>query len=113
MEDWAEIRRLHLAEEIPMKEIARRLGLARNTVREAVRSSVPPKYDRPAAGWAGRLPRAGRHLSMDAQDWADWAVATITEQVFGHAEPTEEIEIERLSEVSRHRNRVSGPTTSH
>jgi transposase len=52
VEDWAEIRRLHLAEGIPIKEIARRLGLARNTVREAVRSSVPPKYERPAIGSA-------------------------------------------------------------
>lgn len=52
MEDWAEIRRLHLAEGIPIKEIARRLGLARNTVREAVRSPVPPKYERPATGSA-------------------------------------------------------------
>lgn len=52
MEDWAEIRRLHLAEGIPIKEIARRLGLARNTVREAVRSATPPKYDRAATGSA-------------------------------------------------------------
>lgn len=52
MEDWAEIRRLHLAEGIPIKEIARRLGLARNTVREAVRSATPPRYERKAAGSA-------------------------------------------------------------
>ncbi|MGH3372877.1 MAG: IS21 family transposase [Nocardioidaceae bacterium] len=52
VEDWAEIRRLHLAEGIPIKEIARRLGLARNTVREAVRSPVPPKYERPATSSA-------------------------------------------------------------
>ena len=30
MEDWAEIRRLHRAEGLPIKEIARRLGIARN-----------------------------------------------------------------------------------
>jgi transposase len=52
VEDWAEIRRLHLAEGIPIKEIARRLGLARNTVREAVRSSTPPKYERRPMGSA-------------------------------------------------------------
>lgn len=50
MEDWAEIRRLHVADGVPIKEIARRLGLARNTVREAVRSSVPPKYERRPTG---------------------------------------------------------------
>lgn len=52
MEDWAEIRRLHFAERIPIKEIARQLGLARNTVREAIRSSAPPKYERKAMGSA-------------------------------------------------------------
>jgi transposase len=46
VEEWAEIRRLYLAENVPIKEIARRLGLARNTVREAVRSCEPPHYVR-------------------------------------------------------------------
>jgi transposase len=46
VEDWAEIRRLHRAEELSIKEIARRLGLARNTVRSALRSDVPPVFDR-------------------------------------------------------------------
>lgn len=41
MEDWAEIRRLHRAEVVPIKEIARQLGLARNTVRAALRSDGP------------------------------------------------------------------------
>ena len=36
MEDWAEIRRLHRAEGVPIKEIARRLGVARNTVKAAL-----------------------------------------------------------------------------
>lgn len=50
MEDWAEIRRLHLSEGLGIKAISRRLGLARNTVRAAVRSEVPPKYERRPAG---------------------------------------------------------------
>lgn len=50
MEDWAEIRRLHRAEGVPIKEIARRLGVARNTVRAALRSDQPPKYERDSAG---------------------------------------------------------------
>lgn len=50
MEDWAEIRRLHRAEGVPIKEIARRLGLARNTVRAALTSERVPKYERPARG---------------------------------------------------------------
>lgn len=50
MEDWAEIRRLHRAEGVPIKEIQRRLGISRNTVRAALRSDGPPKYSRPARG---------------------------------------------------------------
>ena len=50
MEDWAEIRRLHRAEGVPIKEIARRLGVARNTVRAALASDRPPKYERASTG---------------------------------------------------------------
>ena len=50
MEDWAEIRRLHRAEGVPIKEIARRLGVARNTVRAALASDRPPKYERVRRG---------------------------------------------------------------
>jgi transposase len=50
VEDWAEIRRLHRAEGVPIKEIARRLGVARNTVRAALASDRPPRYERPARG---------------------------------------------------------------
>jgi transposase len=50
VEDWAEVRRLHRAEGLPIKEIVRRTGLARNTVRTALRSERPPRYERPARG---------------------------------------------------------------
>jgi len=50
VEDWAEIRRLHRAEEMPIKAIARVLGISRNTVRAALASDGPPKYSRAAAG---------------------------------------------------------------
>ena len=52
MEDWAEIRRLHRAEGMGIRAIARHLGVARNTVREAVRSDVPPRYERRREGSA-------------------------------------------------------------
>ncbi|MFC5647332.1 IS21 family transposase [Kitasatospora cinereorecta] len=50
VEDWAEIRRLHRAEGVPIKEISRRLGVARNTVRAALNSDRPPKYERAPRG---------------------------------------------------------------
>ena len=52
MEDWAEIRRLHRAEGLPIKMIARTLGVSRNTVRAAIASEGPPKYERKPAGSA-------------------------------------------------------------
>ena len=50
MENWAEIRRLHRSEGIPIKEISRLLGVARNTVRAALASEGPPRYQRSARG---------------------------------------------------------------
>jgi transposase len=50
VEDRAEIRRLHKAEGLGVKTIARRLGVARNTVRSALRSGSPPKYERSPQG---------------------------------------------------------------
>lgn len=50
VEDWAEIRRLHRAEGVPIKEVARRLGVARNTVRAALASDGPPRYERAPRG---------------------------------------------------------------
>ena len=52
VEDWAEIRRLHRAEGVPVKAIARTLGISRNTVRAALASDGPPKYERKPAGSA-------------------------------------------------------------
>lgn len=50
MEDWAEIRRLYRAEGMPIKVIARVLGVSRNTVRTAIASDGPPRYVRRPAG---------------------------------------------------------------
>ncbi|WP_411373717.1 IS21 family transposase [Arthrobacter sp. MPF02] len=46
VEDWALIRRLHLAEGESMRSIAARLGISRNTVAKAVSSDGPPAYVR-------------------------------------------------------------------
>ncbi len=45
VEDWAEIRRLHRAEQMPIKTIARVLGISKNTVKAALRSDGPPRYE--------------------------------------------------------------------
>jgi transposase len=50
VEDWAEIRRLHRAEGLPIKQIARIKNVSRNTVRAALRSDGPPKYEREPKG---------------------------------------------------------------
>ena len=47
VEQWAELRRLHFIEHVPIRELARRKGLQRATVRRAIRSADPPKYSRP------------------------------------------------------------------
>jgi transposase len=52
VEDWAEIRRLHRAEGLGIKTIARTLGVSRNTVRAAIGSDAPPKYERKPTGSA-------------------------------------------------------------
>jgi transposase len=52
VEDWAEIRRLRRAEGMPVRAIARMLGVSRNTVRAALASEGPPRYQRRPAGSA-------------------------------------------------------------
>jgi transposase len=52
VEDWAEIRRLHRAEGMPIRAISRQLGVGRNTVRRALAADGPPKYQRAAKGSA-------------------------------------------------------------
>ena len=50
VEQWAEIRRLHFVVGLSIKEICRRTGRNRSTVRRAVRATEPPAYRRPPAG---------------------------------------------------------------
>jgi transposase len=50
VEDWAEIRRLHRAERMPIKAIARVLGCSKNTVKSALSSEEPPQYRRSPRG---------------------------------------------------------------
>jgi len=50
VQQWAEVRRLVLAEGRSQREVARLTGLARDTVAKAVQSEEPPKYWRSPAG---------------------------------------------------------------
>jgi transposase len=50
VEQWAEIRRMHFVEGKAIKEIARRTGRDRKTIRRAIRSDEPPRYRRPPTG---------------------------------------------------------------
>ena len=44
VERWAELRREHFVRGVPIKELVRRTGLSRNTVRAALRSDEPPVF---------------------------------------------------------------------
>ena len=50
MEGWAELRREHFVRGVSIKELARRTGMSRNTVRAALRSATAPKYGRAPSG---------------------------------------------------------------
>ena len=50
VEQWAEIRRLHRVEGISIREISRRTGLHRKTIRRALAAVEPPRYSRSTSG---------------------------------------------------------------
>jgi transposase len=50
VEDWAEIRRLVRAEGMPVKAVARVMGVSKNTVKRALAADGPPRYERPRRG---------------------------------------------------------------
>jgi transposase len=50
VEQWAEIRRMHRVERLSIREISKRLGLHRKTIRRALAAQAPPRYVRAPAG---------------------------------------------------------------
>jgi transposase len=50
VEQWSEIRRLHRVECVSIREISRRTGLHRKTIRRALAATEPPRYSRVASG---------------------------------------------------------------
>jgi transposase len=53
VKEWAEVRRMHFVQRLSIKEISRRLGRNRATIRRALRSDKPPRYER--AGVVSKL----------------------------------------------------------
>jgi transposase len=49
VEQWAEIRRLHRVDGVSIREISKRTGLHRKTVRRALAAVEPPRYSRATA----------------------------------------------------------------
>lgn len=79
VEEWAEIRRLHFSEKLGIKTIARRLGVARNTVREAVRSERPPAYRRDRPGSA--VDAVEEEIRRLLRDTPDMPASVIAERI--------------------------------
>jgi transposase len=79
VEDWAEIRRLHFGEKLGIKAIERRLGLARNTVRKAVRRSTPPAYERPLR--SSRFDQCDLRVRGLLAEFPDMPASVIAERV--------------------------------
>jgi hypothetical protein len=50
VQQWAEVRRLHFVRGLSIREIHRRTGLHRETVRNALKSDDAPRYSRAPAG---------------------------------------------------------------
>ena len=50
VEGWAEIRRLHRSERMPIRVIARTVGCSKNTVKKALCDEAPPQYERAPTG---------------------------------------------------------------
>jgi transposase len=79
LEEWAEIRRLYLAERMSIKAIARKLHLARNTVRSAVRSVQPPRYVR--AGTGSIVDAVEPQIRVLLKEFPDMPATVIAERI--------------------------------
>ena len=74
--DWAEVRAMH-ADGITKREIARRLGISRNTVERLLSASEPPRYSRaPAGSMLDPLEGVLRRL---VEEWPEIKAPRVTE----------------------------------
>jgi transposase len=79
VEDWAEIRRLHRAERMPIKQIARVLGVSKNTVKRALAADGPPRYERAARGSV--VDAAEPRIRELLQAWPTMPATVIAERI--------------------------------
>ena len=79
MEDWAEIRRLHRAEGMPIKAIVRATGVSRNAVRRALAAEGPPRYVRPGRGSV--VDAAEPRIRELLQAWPTMPATVIAERI--------------------------------
>jgi transposase len=79
VEDWAEIRRLHRAEQMPIRAIARKLGISRTTVRRAVASDRPPRYERAPKG--SIVDAAEPKIRELLEVWPDMPATVVAERI--------------------------------
>jgi transposase len=79
VEDWAEIRRLYRAEGMPIKVIARQMGIARNTVRRAVAAAEQPRYGRLVKG--SIVDAVEPRIRELLKDWPTMPATVIAERI--------------------------------
>jgi len=79
VEDWAEIRRLHRAEGMPIRAVARKLGVGRNTVRRALAAQAPPRYQRPVKGSA--VDAVEPQIRQLLEQWPTMPATVIAERI--------------------------------
>jgi transposase len=79
VEDWAEIRRLRRSEGMPIRAIARVIGVGRNTVRRALEADGPPKYQRPRRGT--RVDAVEPQVRELPQAWPRMPATVIAERI--------------------------------
>jgi transposase len=79
VEDWAEIRRLHRAEGMPIKAIARRMGISKNTVKRALAAEEPPMYRR--AGRGSIVDAVEPRIRQLLEEFPDMPATVIAERI--------------------------------
>jgi transposase len=79
VEDWAEIRRLYRAEQMPIKAIARVIGVSKNTVKRALAAAGPPRYQRVPRGSV--VDAAEPRIRELLQAWPTMPATVIAERI--------------------------------